>query len=448
MARKSIEIVLNEASKMELLDLIAHSLDADIIRRAKVVLACSDGFPTNKSVSELTGMNPTDVAHWRREYYEHGIEGLRSKHGGGKQTGFTIPDLNQLVLDLLSDDSREWSVEELAEATGATFSSVAGILRKNGITLKRTRRWNIRTVDELIPKTVDVFGLYVSKKEQAVILCCSESQIGNMYGQLTTRNRLLFEDFQLAKEPITLATALRASACRAKETSKQRSVQIWNYLSGVLDRLPDVEGAEYRVYVCSQDKMRYSGHKLKGVYFQQFTDTATWMGQVRLRFEGLRDRHQLDAADNLMSAIQNYIDVSAQNSDPFQWEKVQLQKDAASSDMPISCSNDFSVLSEIPPELLGELSDVLSRILSTQKLNPSELGYCCIPVIYDNEQVIFDVLSDHSSIMKPDDIQSDRMDSFKTAVEAAEPVIIKLRDRVGIRSIEMLRDCVRNKSAD
>ena len=162
MSKRSIQIKLNESSFNELTELSEHP-DQAVARRAKVILACAEGNPTNQQVSQITGMNPADISHWRKQYSEHGIEGLRSRHGGGKQPAKTVSDINKKITELLSDKTKEWTVELLASATGATRATVSGTLRRLGVTLSRTRWWNIQTTDELISKTVDICGLYISK---------------------------------------------------------------------------------------------------------------------------------------------------------------------------------------------------------------------------------------------------------------------------------------------
>ena len=165
MAKQSIQIKLNEDSYNELVELSTHP-DPAIARRAKVILTCADGNPTNQQVSAIIGMNPADVSHWRKQYAEHGIEGLRSRHGGGKQPAQVVTDIDTKIKELLKNTSQEWTTEKLVVSTGATYSTVSGSLRRLGITLSRTRWWNVQTVDELIPKIVDVSSLFISKNDR------------------------------------------------------------------------------------------------------------------------------------------------------------------------------------------------------------------------------------------------------------------------------------------
>ncbi|MBQ7488391.1 MAG: helix-turn-helix domain-containing protein, partial [Clostridia bacterium] len=64
MARKSVEIKLSSAEINILNNLVLTTSDPVLSRRASVILACAEGM-SNKAVSEKTGMNETDVGHWR-----------------------------------------------------------------------------------------------------------------------------------------------------------------------------------------------------------------------------------------------------------------------------------------------------------------------------------------------------------------------------------------------
>ena len=449
MSKRSIQIKLNESSFNELTELSEHP-DQAVARRAKVILACAEGNPTNQQVSQITGMNPADISHWRKQYSEHGIEGLRSHHGGGKQPAKTVSDINKKITELLSDKTKEWTVELLASATGATRATVSGTLRRLGVTLSRTRWWNIQTTDELISKTVDICGLYISKNEQAIIVSCSEKSIGALFGRLSTRIRVLSEDFNASNEPISLATAIQTAVWRAKEISGQNPIRIWDYLSDTLDYLPDADDAEYHVFVCSPENVRYTGTKLRGVYFHTVDTTDAWLSQVEQWFEGMCDRHQPKAAETLLNAIRNYIDNAIPESDPILWDKKEKEESPQTAQSrPVTPASESpepeAERLTISPELTAELSELLKRILPMQELKSDGIGCCCIPVIFDHGEIKFDVIEDHKRLPAADHYDFQNMRGIQKGIGEAEPVIISVRDRAGVRSIEMLMDLVKKK---
>lgn len=451
MAKQSIQIKLNEDSYNELVDLSTHP-DPAIARRAKVILACADGKPTNQQVSAKTGMNPADVSHWRKQYAEHGIDGLRSRHGGGKQPAQVVPDIDAKIAELIKDKSREWTIDELITSTGATYATVSGVLRRLGITLTRTRWWNISTVDELIPKIVDICSLFISKNEQAIVVCCSKESMGIMHGRLSTRIRVLSEDFAAIKEPVSLANAIGTAAWRANKISAQTPIRIWDYLSETLEKLPASNDAEYHVFVCSSDSIRYNGNKLRGVYFHAVNNTEEWINQVSQWFDSMSDRHQPKAAEILLDNVRNYIKTANPESDPLLWDKVsateQETNQKASGEQQNSKSKDTGLPIErlqISSELQIELMELLKKILPMQDLDSKGMGVCYIPVIYDSEQVLLDIVENHSKIPAADHFDFQNLAGVRNGIGEAEPVLANLRDQVGIRAFEMMLDLVKKK---
>ena len=87
-------------------------------------------------------------------------------------------------------------------------------------------------------------------------MSCSKEPVGVMHGRLSTRIRVLSEDFAAIKEPVSLANAIRTAAWRANRISAQSPVRIWDYLSDTLVELPSSADTEYHAFICSSDHVR------------------------------------------------------------------------------------------------------------------------------------------------------------------------------------------------
>ena len=220
MARKSAAIVLNNSDVNDLTILSSSVHDPILARRANVILECARGL-TNKEVSAITGMNEADVGRWRKAFIADGIDGLRGKRRGGNNRPDAPDESFYIRLDeLLMQVDKNWTVQELVQELESTPNIVSAALRKRGIHLQRKRQWAIVTRDELIPKTVDVVGLFLSKNEQAIVIRCTQEGILECYGEFITRNRELSEDFLHYEGEISLADAINTAIHHVADTTR------------------------------------------------------------------------------------------------------------------------------------------------------------------------------------------------------------------------------------
>ncbi|MBQ7486189.1 MAG: hypothetical protein IJT77_01695 [Clostridia bacterium] len=163
--------------------------------------------------------------------------------------------------------------------------------------------------------------MYVSKEEQAMMVCCSSKQIIGLKGELITRCKELSDDFDTSAGTVSLADAINTAAERAQNGVKQKSMSLSEFLTETLALLPSAPGYEYHLYICSPDERPYRSDQVRNVYQVRATDSTEWLGFVNQKISELGDRSQLNTASNLYGAIQGYLQKSTDMSIPLVWRK-------------------------------------------------------------------------------------------------------------------------------
>ena len=361
MPRKPDAIILNDSDQILLSNLL-ESADPNLSRRAQIIIECSKGY-NNKEVSERVGMNRMNVAHWRKAFLENGINGLISKHGGGASPKVPIDDFDIALDTLLDDKSIEWTAETLAQKTGASLNMVYYALKKRGISLQRKRQWFIPTQDEVIPKTLDIVGLYISKEKQAMLVCCSSSPIITSKGELITRSKELYDDFETYKGTISLANAINTAVERVQNVLQQRSMSLFEFLSETMAVLPSTSDYEYHLFIHSQESKPYRSDRIRNVYQISAADSAEWLSFVKQKISELGDRSQLNSVSNLYTAIHGYLQKSSDTSSPLIWRKVmdgvidQNAPQAIETSNPVSANTSISQPAAQPAAPRPEVPD-------------------------------------------------------------------------------------------
>ena len=204
MSRQPKTIKLTEDGIKELELLANNPLFPEAAAHARIVLECAKPS-TIQEIADKLSINKNIIKKWRDRYETDGIAGLYPQHGGGSPC--SVDQLEDKITELLSEDTA-WTVPELVERTGASESAVKSVLRKLEVTLQRKRLWQYETVSELVEKTVDIVGVYLSSHTRILVLCCAASQILiPSKGIVTTRNRAFSHELEQSL-PVSLIDAM------------------------------------------------------------------------------------------------------------------------------------------------------------------------------------------------------------------------------------------------
>src|ERR1700720_4999449 len=60
------------------------------LKRARIVLLAAAGRST-RSIAKEVGVQPRIVSHWRRRYADHGLGGLKDRHGRARSRSTATP---------------------------------------------------------------------------------------------------------------------------------------------------------------------------------------------------------------------------------------------------------------------------------------------------------------------------------------------------------------------
>src|SRR4051812_9869993 len=128
-----------ERERLESLSHRARSLPA-LARRARVVLACSEGLD-NKAVAKKLRCSLGMVGKWRGRFLKSGLEGLYDEPRPGAPRKIGDDKIEAVVTQTLESTPRgqtHWSTRELASASGLSRMTISRIWRAFGLQPHRT----------------------------------------------------------------------------------------------------------------------------------------------------------------------------------------------------------------------------------------------------------------------------------------------------------------------
>ena len=139
--------------------------------RAKIVLAAAEGLE-NLAISARCGCSRQTVGLWRTRYAEAGLEGLRDAPGRGRPPQITEAKIAEIVAATLQPPPGEthWSARRLAKQVGVSHMSVHRVWRTHRLTPHHSQTFKFSSDPELVPKVVDVVGLYLNPPKKALVL--------------------------------------------------------------------------------------------------------------------------------------------------------------------------------------------------------------------------------------------------------------------------------------
>ncbi len=457
MARKAKPIILSNSDINGLLELSNLPHDPDLSRRASVILECSKG-KSNKDVSALTGMNEADVGRWRKAFIAGGIDALRGKQRGGYHKENAADESFYLHLsELLGQDDKAWTLDELVTELNSTPNIVSAALRRKGVNLQRQRQWIITTHDELVPKTVDVVGLYLSKSEQALVVCCSRKPIKIRQGEFITRNRELSEDFKHYEGDISLANAIRTAAYHVNDVSQLVPVSLREFLDKTIEALPsESDEYEYHLFLHSSERKSYRSRRLKGVYQTWIEEPQKWLDLVQSKIAELSDQDRLHSAPELIDALCLFLDNCKDTTSPLIWRKKEsdttenaLFSELVNERYEDSDENgvaDDSSPCESPSEkglFLDEIKVILQKYLAATVDNPDGIGYGFISYAYDQQEVLVQIDGKHNDLPVASEFDFSSVEACAESLTNVEQSIIHIRNAAGVHAAELTVDLLK-----
>ena len=336
--RMAAPIRLNSEQKTAL-ERIARqrSLPARRVERARLVLRAAQGLQ-NKQIAAQMGIMPEKVARWRGRFLEGGIAALE-KDAPRRGRTRTITDVRvkqvvEMTLHGKPTNATHWSTRTMATAVGISEASVRRIWRAHGLKPHLTKTFKLSRDPEFTEKLEDIVGLYLNPPEHAIVLCADEkSQIQALDrtqpGLPMKKGRCgtMTHDYK-RNGTATLFAALNAlegqviSMC----DDRHRHQEWLKFLRGIDHVVPE----DKQVHMIADN---YATHKHPKVqrwlarhprFHMHFTPTGcSWLNMVERFFRDLTEnqlrRGIFRSVEELIAAIDEYIDRHNQNPKPFIW---------------------------------------------------------------------------------------------------------------------------------
>jgi len=313
-----------------------------LARRARVVLACSEGLD-NQSVARKLRVSLGMVGKWRARFLKARMEGLYDEPRPGAPRTVSDEQVEQVVIETLESTPRgetHWSTRGLAKATGLSRMTISRIWRAFGLQPHRTDTFKLSPDPLLIEKVRDIVGLYMNPPDHALVFCVDEkSQIQALD---RTQPLLPLQPGQLERgthdykrngtTSLFAALELKTSHVIGQLRRRHRSVEFRRFLDVIEGQVP--AGLEVHLILDN-----YGTHKTAIIrrwlakrprFHVHFTPTyGSWLNLVERWFAELTNkpirRGVFRSVKELETAIRQYLEVHNEAPKPFVWTKTADQ---------------------------------------------------------------------------------------------------------------------------
>jgi transposase len=308
-----------------------------LAERSRIVLLAAEG-KENKAIAAELGLAEITVGKWRRRFAAAGIAGIRADAPRSGRPATQREALAVKIVEMTTrqkpKDATHWSVRSLAKAAGASRAMVNRVWRANGLKPHLVRTFKVSNDKRFVEKLVDVVGLYLNPPEHALVLCADEkSQIQALDRTQPTlplkrgRCGTLTHDYKRNGTTTLFAALDMAEGHVIGTCMKRHRHQEWLRFLDLIDRETPA-GLELHLIVDN-----YSTHKHPKVqrwlarhprFHIHFTPTSSsWLNLVERWFRDLTDkrirRGVFRSVDELIAAIESYLQAHNENPKPFVW---------------------------------------------------------------------------------------------------------------------------------
>jgi len=314
-----------------------RSLPARVVERARIVLRAGAGLE-NKQIALQMGITEEKAARWRNRFLEGGIAALeKDAPRPGRERTITDAQVKKVVEMTLHQkpfNATHWSTRTMASATCISEASVRRIWRAHGLKPHLVRTFKLSRDPQFAEKLEDIVGLYLNPPEHAIVLCADEkSQIQALDrtqpGLPMKKGRCgtMTHDYKRNSTATLFATLDALEGQIISMCDDRHRHQEW---------LKFLQGIDYVVPPDKQIHMiadNYATHKHPKVerwlrrhprFHMHFTPTScSWLNMVERFFRDLTEnrlrRGIFRSIEELIAAIEEYIDRHNENPKPFIW---------------------------------------------------------------------------------------------------------------------------------
>src|SRR5215469_9636923 len=315
----------------------APSTPQGVALRASVILMAADGVP-NRTIAKTLGVSRPTVLLWRERFARDGPKALtKIEKGRGRKPSIPPEKVRAIIeatLHRQPPGATHWSCRTMAKAMGVSPDTVNRIWRAHELQPHRVTSFKLSNDPRFVEKLTDVVGLYLNPPEHAIVLCVDEkSQIQALdrtqpgLPLKKGRGATMTHDYK-RNGTATLFAALNTldGAVIGMCQERHRHQEWLKFLRVIDDVTPDGK----QIYLIADN---YATHKHAKVqrwlkrhprFHVYFTPTsASWLNMVERFFRDLTQnrlrRGVFRDVEELIMAIEGYIDKHNENPKPFIW---------------------------------------------------------------------------------------------------------------------------------
>lgn len=315
----------------------SRTLPQKVVLRAKIILMASKGKSNSVIARTLNVSRPT-VIHWRNSFIEKGLDGLEDIPKPGRPPVLSEDTIKDIVSSTMvkPNNATHWSTRMMAKEKNVSHMTVQRIWEKVHLQPHRTKTFKYSNDPKLIPKTIDIIGLYLDPPDNALVLSVDEkSQIQALDhtqpllplcpGQVECHTHdyvrhgttCLFAALEIANGKVI-----------AECQSRHRHQEFLKFLKLIDKQTPPDKDLHLIIDNYSTHKHQKVKNWLKRHqrFYFHFTPTgSSWLNQIEIWFGILTNRRirrgTFKGVKELINAIEQYIEANNKNPKPFIWTK-------------------------------------------------------------------------------------------------------------------------------
>jgi len=307
------------------------------VQTAQALLRAADGV-ANTAIADQVGVSPTTVKAWRDRFVEEGLAGIgKVRPGRGRKATISDDKVTEIVRATMQDTppgATHWSCRTMAEAQGVSSATVQRIWSSLGLKPHQVDTFKLSNDAHFEDKLADVVGLYLNPPDKAIVLCMDEkSQIQALDRTQPSlpmkkgRGTTMTHDYK-RNGTTTLFAALDVATGTVigQCLPRHRHDEFLKFLATIDRQVP--KGLAVHLIVDN-----YATHKHANVnnwlakhprFHLHFTPTSSsWLNLVERFFAKITDqairRGVFASVPDLITVIENYLDVNNANPVPLVW---------------------------------------------------------------------------------------------------------------------------------
>lgn len=307
--------------------------------RARVCLMSAEGT-SNNAVATNLGTSRTTVILWRNRFKERGCTGISSDAPHGVSSRRLDLAKEKAIVDATLQTKpvgeTQWSTRLMARAQGVGKSTVQRIWDAHGLQPHRTETFKLSTDKHFVEKLTDVVGVYLNPPDKAVVLCMDEkSEIQALNrtqpGLPMKRGRCGTMTHDYKRNGTTcLFAALNFLEGKVIGSCfpRHRHNEFLRFLRTVDRQVPrklDIHAIldNYGTHKHPQVRSWLANHPRFHLHF--VPTSSSWLNLVERWFGEITRRRirrgSFNSAEELIYAIDEYIQLNNENPKPFVWTR-------------------------------------------------------------------------------------------------------------------------------